>query len=93
MGYGDSSWQLREYTVSRHPTERAKRDKEDASTRGTMERRSPENRSSVDISGPIRTAQVGGKWYVVGRDVLIPARDEEEAKILVIEFTNPVTEA
>ena len=58
-----------------------------------MKGHSPENRSSVNISGPIRTAQVGGKWYVVGGDVLIPARDEEEARTLVIELTSQVTEA
>ena len=58
-----------------------------------MERRKSENRSSVDISGPIRTAQVGGKWYVVGGDVLIPARDEQEANVLVIELTSQVNEA
>ena len=58
-----------------------------------MKGHSPENRSSANISGPIRTAQVGGKWYVVGGDVLIPARHEEEAKTLVIELTSQVTEA
>ena len=57
-----------------------------------MKGHSPENRSSVDISGPIRTAQVGGKWYVVGGDVLIPARDEDEANTLVSELTSRVNE-
>jgi hypothetical protein len=58
-----------------------------------MERRKSENRSSVDISGPIRTAQVGGKWYVVGDDVLIPARDEQEANALVIALASQVDQA
>ena len=53
-----------------------------------MTPRKSENRPSVDISGPIRTALVGGKWYVVGGDLLIPARDQEEATALVIELTN-----
>jgi len=44
-----------------------------------MEQPEPKNRASVDISGSIRTVQVGEKWYVVGGDVLIPARDKAEA--------------
>ncbi len=58
-----------------------------------MEKRKSENLPSVDISGPLRTAQVGGKWYVVGDDVLISARDEQEANALVIALTSQVNEA
>jgi hypothetical protein len=32
--------------------------------------------------------QVGGKWYVVGGDVLIPARDEAEAIAVAAELTS-----
>ena len=52
-----------------------------------MTQRKREDRPSVDISGPIRTAQVGGTWYVVGGDVLIPTRNKEEAEALVVELT------
>jgi hypothetical protein len=53
-----------------------------------MEQRRPKSRASVDISGSIRTVQVGGKWYVVGGDVLIPARDEAEAIAVAAELTS-----
>jgi hypothetical protein len=53
-----------------------------------MKKREPKNRASVDISGTIRAVQVGGRWYVVGGDLLIPARDETEATAIASELTN-----
>ena len=53
-----------------------------------MKKREPKNRASVDISGSVRAVQVGGRWYVVGGDVLIPAQDETEAKAIASELTN-----
>ena len=75
-------------TSSLRPVSTSETGKENAHTGGKVGQRKPENRSSVDISGPIRKALVGGIWYVVGDDVLIPTRDEEEATALVIELTS-----
>ncbi|UCG88660.1 MAG: hypothetical protein JSW71_09020 [Gemmatimonadota bacterium] len=56
--------------------------------RASMNRDGPENRAPVDTSGPIRIEQVGGNWYVVSGDVLMPVKDKHEAKTLVARLTD-----
>ena len=46
----------------------------------------PKNRTPVEISGPIRAERVGGNWYVVGGEVLIPVKNELEADALVAKL-------
>ena len=38
---------------------------------------------SIDTNGPYRTLQLSDGWYLVGNGVLLPARDEAEAKQLL----------
>jgi hypothetical protein len=33
-----------------------------------------------DVSGPLRTVRKSDGWYVVGKGMLIPIKDEEEGK-------------
>jgi hypothetical protein len=43
--------------------------------------------STVDISGPLRVEELADGWYAIGRGMLIPCRDRDEAQAVVEDMT------
>jgi len=38
---------------------------------------------TVDINGPLRVEELADGWYAIGRGMLIPCRDRDEAQAVV----------
>jgi hypothetical protein len=43
--------------------------------------------STVDINGPLRVEELADGWYAIGRGMLIPCRDRDEAQAVVEDMT------